>query len=77
MLRQNGSRHEIRIDGTILGFQITGGGRNAESKTDKNGFEAGTGFPEAVSEIPADASTMQQAQGSTSQPEPVTTVTEH
>ncbi len=30
-----------------------------------------------VTEIPAEASTMQQAQGSTSQPEPVTTVTEH
>ena len=30
-----------------------------------------------VTEIPAEASTMQQAQGSISQPEPVTTVTEH
>ena len=30
-----------------------------------------------VTEIPAEASTMQQAQGSTAQPEPVTTVTEH
>ena len=30
-----------------------------------------------VTEIPAEATTMQQAQGSISQPEPVTTVTEH